>query len=104
MAPIPVNARVLVGVAGGVDPEISGGVTPPGSVVMLVMANDVIAVFGVTESGGFMCADPGGSLIHRFGIPGWIAGEPFVFGPGGKGIPTASVPGIINIPNHLRDF
>src|SRR5258708_7730627 len=91
-------------IAGRVNAEISRGPGTPGCVIVFVVSNNVIAIFGVSEFIRFMAAQSCGCLIHHLGVPRRIAGEAFMFGASGVFIPTTCMPGIIRFQNHLGQF
>src|SRR5213078_698485 len=60
MVPIPVGTGIVVGIAVWIDAKIRTGPRDPGAGALLVMSDDVIAVFGVTKSVAFVARDSRG--------------------------------------------
>src|SRR3954462_8595905 len=71
---------------------------------MLVMPNDVIAVFGNAVMFGKMFLQSSSRFIHRVRIPGRIAGKTFMLGADHPFIPTTDMPCIIRFEDGFGDF
>src|SRR3569833_478640 len=69
------------------------------------MANDVIAIFGITKCVSQIAGAISGGLILNIRVPCGIAGEPFVHSAGGMLIPATDMPRILSLAHsQLSDF
>src|SRR4051794_6486765 len=64
----------------------------------------MVAILRIAKFVGQIPSKQRRRLILVFRVPGWITGETFVLSAGGMLIPTAGVPGVVGVANHLRYF
>ncbi|OQC23116.1 MAG: hypothetical protein BWX68_02930 [Verrucomicrobia bacterium ADurb.Bin063] len=104
MRPVPIGARVGMGVAIRIDAQVRRSIRAPRPVRFFPVPHNMIPVLGKAKLVRKMPMQLRRGLVHLLGEPGRVAHKSLVLRAQGMLIPTRRVPGIIRLRHQLRNF